>query len=150
MAKRLKKRPAKSAARKSVKKPVKKSSKRVAKKASRTVAKKIVKKAAKKVTKKAAPKSGRKPALESNVVVVPRPAQDAYNPDRPLSKNSLLQYQVRHFQEVEKSLSTDQQTGHDPETILTEGHAAEYLRKMTARLHPQARHAARVSKAPGK
>jgi hypothetical protein len=110
------------------------------------MAKKIVKKSA----KPAARKSVKKPAAKSNVVVVPRAARGAYNPDRPLSKNTLLLHQVRHFQEVEKKLPKSQRTGHDPKRILTEGHAAEYLRKMTALLHPQARKAPGVLKAGGK
>jgi hypothetical protein len=49
-----------------------------------------------------------------------------------------LQNQVNHFREVEKTLPPEQQTGMDFKEITTEAHAAEYVRKMTAILHPQA------------
>jgi hypothetical protein len=76
------------------------------------------------------------------VVEVPKPAEGSYDPTRPLSKNTLLQHQVRHFQLLEQTLPRDRRSGHDHTKIVTEGDAAEYLRKMTALLHP------RVSGAP--
>jgi hypothetical protein len=77
-------------------------------------------------------------ATPSNVIRVPKPAKSSYNTNRPLSKNTLLQNQVNHFREVEKTLPPEQQTGMDFKEITTEAHAAEYVRKMTAILHPQA------------
>ena len=102
------------------------------------------------MAKKTVKKSAKKPALASNVVIVPRPARGSYNPKRLLAKNTLLQNQVNHFRGLEKALPADQQTGHDPQKIRTEGEAAEYLRKMTALLHPQGKQKARVSKARGR
>jgi hypothetical protein len=102
------------------------------------------------MAKKNIKKSIKKPAEDSNVVEVPKPARGSYNPKRPLSKNTLLQNQVNHFRALEKALPASEQTGHDPQKIRTEGEAAEYLRKMTALLHPQGKKTARVSKARGR
>ncbi len=109
-------------------------------------------KTAKKKPAKAAVKKSvkKKPTLKKNVVVVPRPARGSYNPDRPLKKNTLLLNQVRHFQEVEKKLPVEQRTGHNLKKIRTEAHAAEYIRKMTARLHPQGAEPSGVLRAGGR
>jgi hypothetical protein len=64
--------------------------------------------------------------------------------ERPLAKNSLLTNQVNHLLELEKTFPPDKQTGTDPESITTEGRAAEYIRKMTDILHP------RVAKSGGR
>jgi hypothetical protein len=77
-------------------------------------------------------------ATPSNVIRVPRP-KGSFNKDRLLVKNELLRKQVEHFQEAEKKLPAEQQTGVDPAAILTEGQAAEYIRKMTAIFQPQVR-----------
>jgi len=71
----------------------------------------------------------------AKVVVVPKTAQGAFNPDRPIS--SLLQHQLKHLREVEQSLPADQETNIDIGTIETERQASDYIRKVTARLHPQ-------------
>jgi len=79
-------------------------------------------------------------ATPSNSIRVPQPARSSYNPNRPLSKNTLLLNQVQHFREVEKALPIDQQTGMDVDSKIaswTEAHASEYVKKMTAILHPQ-------------
>jgi len=76
-------------------------------------------------------------ATPSNVIVIPKPPKSSYNPDRPLEKNTLLLNQVRHFREAEKKLPAAQQTGVDVDSIKTEGQAGEYVRKMTAILHPR-------------
>ena len=65
------------------------------------------------------------------IIEVPRPAQGSFNPYRPLIKNTLLLHQVKHFQEIERA-------------SMTESQAAEYIRRMTAQLHPQ------TQAAPGK
>lgn len=65
------------------------------------------------------------------LIEVTRPAPGSFNPHRPLSKNTLLLHQVKHFQEIERA-------------NMTEGQAAEYIRRMTAQLHPQ------TQAAPGK
>lgn len=77
-------------------------------------------------------------ATPSNVIRVPKPAAGAFNPARPLAKNTLLLNQVKHFHRLELDLPVDRRTGIALETIQTEGQASEYIRKMTAILHPQA------------
>jgi hypothetical protein len=57
------------------------------------------------------------------LIHVPRPPKSAFYKDRPVS--SLLKNQIRHLQEAEFNL------------IKTEGEAAEYIRRVTALLHPQ-------------
>jgi hypothetical protein len=47
----------------------------------------------------------------------------------------LLQNHVKHFREPEKDLPPDQQTGIPLDSITTEGQAAEYIRRMTMKLH---------------
>ena len=90
--------------------------------------------AKKTVAKKTAVKPAK--AHASNVIVVPKPRPEAYNPDRPLDRNSLLLNQVRHFQHVEQRWAEEH--GHtccDITEVKTEGQAAEYLRKMTELVH---------------
>jgi hypothetical protein len=76
-------------------------------------------------------------ATPSNVIRIPKPSRSSFNMERPLAKNSLLQNQVKRLLEHEKTLPPEKQTGTDPESITTEGRAAEYIRKMMAILHPQ-------------
>ena len=77
-------------------------------------------------------------ALPSNQIRVPKPSRSSFNMDRLLVKNSLLLNQVKHLLELEKKLPPAKRTGTDPESITTEGRAAEYIRKMTDILHPRA------------
>jgi hypothetical protein len=67
---------------------------------------------------------------KSNVIRVPKPRHNAFNKHRPIS--TLLRMQVKHFNEIEKQLLRAQLT--DIELIKTEGQAAEYVNKMTAKL----------------
>ena len=76
-------------------------------------------------------------ATPSNAIRIPKPSRKSFNMERPLAKNSLLQNQVKHLLELEKTLPLEKQTGTDPKSITTEGRAAEYIRKMTTILHPQ-------------
>jgi len=69
------------------------------------------------------------------VIRVPKAARSSYQPHRPLSKNSLLQNQVKHFHELEKKLAAEHQTGIAAHLIETEGQAADYIRRMTEKLH---------------
>ena len=69
----------------------------------------------------------------AKVVNVPKTPPGAYNPGRLIS--SLIQHQVQHFREVEKSLPPEQQTHIDIGEIETEGQAAAYIQQVTARLH---------------
>lgn len=57
------------------------------------------------------------------LIHVPRPPKSAFYKGRPVS--SLLKNQIRHLQEAEFNL------------IKTEGEAAEYIRRVTAKLHPE-------------
>lgn len=66
---------------------------------------------------------------------VPKTPKSAYNHGRFIS--SLLEHQVKHFHEVEKSLAKPGKPVTDISKIKTELHASKYLQKMTARLHPQ-------------
>jgi len=72
-----------------------------------------------------------------NVIRVPKAPRSSFNMQRPLAKNSLLMNQVKHLLELEKTLPPEKRTGTDPKSITTEGSAAEYIRKMTAILHPK-------------
>lgn len=69
------------------------------------------------------------------VMKVPKTPKSAYNHGRFIS--SLIEHQVKHFHEVEKSLLKPRQKPTDISKIKTELHAGEYLKKMTALLHPQ-------------
>lgn len=80
-------------------------------------------------------------ASPSNVIRVPKPSKSSFNPNRLLAKNTLLLNQVQHFHALELKLPKEQQTGVAFEKILTEGQAAEYIRKMTHILHPQSKQA---------
>ena len=72
-----------------------------------------------------------------NRVRVPKPAHTSFNKTRPLAGNTLLKTQVDHFRELENKLLAELQTGIQYEAVSTEGQAAEYIRKMTAILHPK-------------
>jgi hypothetical protein len=63
-------------------------------------------------------------ARSKKIVQVPHPAPGSFNQDRPLSKNTLLLNQVKHFQKIERER-------------MTEGQASEYIQRMTALLHPK-------------
>jgi hypothetical protein len=77
----------------------------------------------------------------SNRIRIPKAARSSYNPNRPLEKNTLLLNQVRHFREVEKKLSPEQQSGVNFDSIKTEAQAAEYIQKLTSVLHPKVKKA---------
>jgi hypothetical protein len=72
---------------------------------------------------------------ENPVVRIPRAARSSFNPNRPLEKNTLLLNQLRHFAHVEGKLPPEERTGMDVASIRTEGQAAEYIRRMTRKLH---------------
>lgn len=69
------------------------------------------------------------------VMKVPKTPKRAYNHNRFIS--SLIEHQIQHFSEVEKSLLKPGQKLTDISKIKTELHASKYLKKMTALLHPQ-------------
>jgi hypothetical protein len=96
-----------------------------------------------KPAKRKAPK-----AKVSKVIKVPKPERTAYDPHRPLEKNQLIHAQVRHFKEAEAQLPEHLQTGVDVATIMTEGQASHYIRKVTKALHESGgRPAQKVEKA---
>lgn len=66
---------------------------------------------------------------------VPQTPKGAYNHGRFIS--SLIEHQLKHFNEVEKSLLKAGEKLTDVSKIKTELQASKYLKKMTARLHPQ-------------
>lgn len=66
---------------------------------------------------------------------VPKTPKSAYNHGRFIS--SLIEHQIKHFHEVEKSLARSGEQLTDISKIKTELDASKYLKKMTARLHPQ-------------
>ena len=67
------------------------------------------------------------------IVHVPKPAG---KPNKSRQINTLLQYQVQRFREIEKGHIPAHQTGLavDP-SKMTEGEAGEYIKRMTAKLH---------------
>jgi hypothetical protein len=69
------------------------------------------------------------------IIRVPKTARSSYQPHRPLWKNTLLQNQVRHFLEVEKDLPPEHRTDIVYDSIKTEADAAEYIRRVTEKLH---------------
>jgi hypothetical protein len=70
------------------------------------------------------------------VVRVPKPPASAFNLERPVS--SLLKTQIVHLQEAEFRLPVKDQTNIYINRIKTEGEAADYIRKVTEQLHPEA------------
>jgi hypothetical protein len=70
-----------------------------------------------------------------NVIPVPKPSQAAYNPGRPLEKNTLVQALVQHFKAADANLPESFRTGMDTTKIATEGEASEYIRKVTRAIH---------------
>jgi|HubBroStandDraft_6_1064221.scaffolds.fasta_scaffold5686412_1 hypothetical protein len=86
-------------------------------------------------------------ATPANIIPVPKPSGNAFNPDRPLSRNALVQAQVKHFEEADRNLPPDLQTGMDINSITTEGQAAAYIRKVTEAIHKTGGRAGKVQRA---
>lgn len=86
-------------------------------------------------------------ASPANIVPIPKPSRNAYNPDRPLSRNTLVQAQVKHFEEADRNLPPELQTGVDINSITTEGQAASYIRKVTEAIHKSGGRAGKVQRA---
>jgi hypothetical protein len=68
-------------------------------------------------------------------IKVPQPPKSAMNKERPVS--SLLKTQLEHIQEAEFRLPSRAQTNIYINAIKTEGEAADYIKKVTSRLHQQ-------------
>ena len=75
------------------------------------------------------------------VIPVPKPGDNSYNPDRPVS--GLLKAQILHLQDAEKRLTLDLRSNIYINAIKTEGEAAEYIRQVTAAIHGAHAEAAR-------
>ena len=73
------------------------------------------------------------------VIRVPKTPRSSFNPNRPLAKNVLLQTQVKHFRHVEEKWPAADQTGIDIATLATEGEAANYIKRVTQKLHAMAK-----------
>lgn len=69
------------------------------------------------------------------VMKVPKTPKGAYDHGRFISQ--LIENQIKHFHEVEKSLLKPGQKLTDISRIKSELQASKYLKKMTALLHPQ-------------
>jgi hypothetical protein len=69
------------------------------------------------------------------VIKVPKPPKTAFNKNRPVS--ALLKNQMEHMQTAEFRLPARRQTNIYINKIRTEGEAAEYIRQVTAILHPE-------------
>ena len=69
------------------------------------------------------------------VAKVAKTPKSAYDHGRFIS--SLIEHQIKHFHEIEKSLLKPGQERTDITKIKTELQASEYLKRMTALLHPQ-------------
>ena len=101
-----------------------------------------------KASRTKAPKAKSHKPKAPKAIKVPKPAGTAYDPQRPLEKNQLIQSQVRHFQEVETQLPEQLRTGMDVAAIRTEGQASDYIRKVTMALQESGgRPAQKVEKA---
>ena len=68
----------------------------------------------------------------TNIVVVPRAKRTSFNKFRSLKSNALLEWQLKHFQAVEKTLPPELQTGTPHEQITNQHEAGIYIAKLTA------------------
>ena len=85
----------------------------------------------------------------ANVIKLEKPDRAAYNPNRPLEKNQLIQAQFEHFQHVEAKLPAELRTGIDVAGIKTEGQASDYIRRVTRAIHDSGGRKAREAGAAG-
>lgn len=69
------------------------------------------------------------------VVKFPRPTKQAYNPNRPLYKNTLILDQVKHFFHVNERLPEELRVDAKLDDIKTEGEAAAYIARVTRAIH---------------
>jgi hypothetical protein len=73
---------------------------------------------------------------EPPLIRVPKPNRSkSYQPHRPIERNVLLLNQIKHFKELEEGLAPKHKTGIAHEEIRTEGQAAEYIKRMTLKMH---------------
>lgn len=69
------------------------------------------------------------------VVQVPRPHAPEFSPDRPIT--DLVRNQIMHLSLAERHLPVRDRSGIDIYSIQSEGQAAEYIRHVTKKLHPE-------------
>jgi len=69
------------------------------------------------------------------VIKVPKPQEGSFNKNRSVS--ALLRNQILHMHEVERKFPPSRHSGVYINEIKTEGEAADYIQKVTARLHPK-------------
>ena len=86
-------------------------------------------------------------ATPANIIPVPKPSGKAYNPNSPLGGNALVLAQVKHFEEAEKHLPPELQTGIPISSITTEGKASVYIRKVTEAIHKSGGRTGKVQRA---
>ncbi len=86
-------------------------------------------------------------ATPSNIILIPKPDRRAYDPQRSLDRNLLIKAQVRHFEEAERNLPPELQTGISVESIRTEGEASQYIRKVTEAIHKNGGRIGKVERA---
>ncbi len=67
------------------------------------------------------------------IINVPKPPKSAFNKNRPLS--TLLAWQLEHVQEAEFRLPVGHTTDVYVNAIKTEGEAADYIRRVTEKVH---------------
>ena len=83
------------------------------------------------------------------LIHVPRPPKNAMDLNRPIS--SLLEAQIEHLHEAEKSLPLRHRSDIYTHAIRTEGEAATYIRAVTEAIHKAHKEAAiQRERAPGK
>jgi hypothetical protein len=70
-----------------------------------------------------------------SVIRLAKTPASAMDPDRPI--NTLLKNQIEHLQRAEFRLPANRQSNIYINDIKTEGQAAEYIRIVTAELHPK-------------
>jgi hypothetical protein len=80
------------------------------------------------------------------LIHVPKPAKNAYNPNRPVS--SLLKSQIDHLKEAENKLPLSYRSEIYIKAIKTEGEAARYIRDVTEAIHLAHEDAERARHAP--
>jgi hypothetical protein len=80
------------------------------------------------------------------VIHVPRPPQNAFDPNRPIS--ALLKMQIEHLHEAEKRLPLRHQSNIYINAIKTEGEAGSYIRAITEAIHDAHAEAERARRAP--
>jgi hypothetical protein len=67
------------------------------------------------------------------IINVPKPPKSAFDKNRKLS--TLLEWQIYHAQEAELAFPVDHSTDIYVNAIKTEGEAADYLRRVTEKVH---------------